>query len=792
MKATRRAAPLAGALLMVALGIATSRLAAAHADAALGDGSLWANVIQVGAAVAATAAGLRMITNRRMISCGVLLTLTGPAILLTGLPAQDSGSAFLFTAALAGGQLAPVLAGSAALASPVAPMRRLDWAIIALSLAVAGAIRGLVPAAVFDPHATGCFTCPANLAEVRSDPALYAALGRWGLALTIAAGIGLAARAGSRLFRAPRIVRLISAPVILGGMGAALLSVAAAVHAFQLPTPEVDPILRMTWLATCCCVAIMATDVAAGRLRARWLAGKVSRAVVAALPDPESLQKALADSIGDRDLALVFPRDDGTVVDATGLPISDADWQPAVIRVTRGESAIAEIRYRQDLAGVSQQLVAAARAAGLAIEHVAAGARLRAELTELARSRRRIVELGDSERQRLERDLHDGAQQRLIALQVMLEMAASAAESARKASYAAARQDVGAALEDLRDLAHGIYPAALTDEGLGVALRTLAETSPVPLAVDWSALRRQPGAVEAAAYRMVADAIEIAGRNCARSAVTVSIRDSDEVLRLRLAATGLDKAAGQLIVAAAQDRIATADGSLTLTTTGGQTIIEGGYPVRVVIAEDMALLREGLARLLSDAGFDVVGQACDLPGLLTLVGTTTPDAALIDIKMPPTHTDEGLQAATAIRRQFPDTAVLLLSSYLESRYASSLLERHPASSGYLLKERVYDSAVLGDALRRVCAGECVIDHAIVTQLLGRRRVRGPLDELTEREQEILSLMAEGHSNQSICGHLVISPRTVESHVRSVFMKLGIAESPDSSRRVLAVLAYLQA
>jgi DNA-binding NarL/FixJ family response regulator len=214
--------------------------------------------------------------------------------------------------------------------------------------------------------------------------------------------------------------------------------------------------------------------------------------------------------------------------------------------------------------------------------------------------------------------------------------------------------------------------------------------------------------------------------------------------------------------------------------------------VRVIIAEDMALLREGLGRLLDDAGFDVVGSTGDLPGLLKLVADTSPDVALIDIKMPPSHTDEGLQAAAIISDRYPATAVLLLSSYLESRYASALLENRPASSGYLLKERVYDSAVLGDALRRVCAGECVIDPAIVAQLLGRGRPLGPLDDLSEREREILGLMAEGHSNQSICRRLVISPRTVESHVRTVFMKLDLAESPDNSRRVLAVLAYLQA
>ncbi len=214
--------------------------------------------------------------------------------------------------------------------------------------------------------------------------------------------------------------------------------------------------------------------------------------------------------------------------------------------------------------------------------------------------------------------------------------------------------------------------------------------------------------------------------------------------------------------------------------------------MRIVIAEDMALLREGLIRLLAEAGFDILGGTGDLPGLLELVDKTAPDAALIDIKMPPTFTDEGLQAAAIIRQRYPSTAVLLLSSYLESRYASSLLENHPASCGYLLKERVYDVAVLGDALRRVQAGECVIDPAIISQLLGRRRKHGPLDEPTDREREILGLMAEGHSNQAICSRLVISPRTVESHVRTVFIKLGLPDSADSSRRVLAVLAFLQA
>jgi signal transduction histidine kinase len=571
---------LAGALLVLALGIATSRLAAAHPDAVLGGGDLAESIIQVGAAVAAAAAGLQMALDRGLAACGVLLALTGLAILLAQLPAQDSGSAVLFTAALVGGQLAPFLAGSAALACPVVPVRRPDWAIIAVSLAVAAVIRGLLPAVVFDPPAAGCFTCPANLVEVRSDPGLYAALGQWGLALTIAVGAGLAARAGWRLARAPRILRLIYAPIVAGGIAAALLAVAAAAHTLQLPTQELDLVLRVLWLVMCCCVAVMAGDVAASRLRARWLAGKVSQAVLEALPGPESLRTALGGSIDDPDLALVFLRDDGTVVDASGMPADPADPGLAVIRVTRADSAVAEIRYRADLAGASHQLLAAVRAAGLAIEHVAAGARLRAELADLAQSRQRIVQLGDAERQRLERDLHDGAQQRLIALQVLLEMAASTAPPALRPGYTTARQDIGAALEELRGIAHGIYPAALADGGLRVGLRTLAETSPVPLVINGSGPRRPSVAAEAAAYRMVADAVRTAGQDHSRAAVTVTIADSGGVLRVQLTADGLDRAAGELIVAAARDRIAAADGTLTLGAADGQMTIEAAIPAR--------------------------------------------------------------------------------------------------------------------------------------------------------------------------------------------------------------------
>jgi DNA-binding NarL/FixJ family response regulator len=213
--------------------------------------------------------------------------------------------------------------------------------------------------------------------------------------------------------------------------------------------------------------------------------------------------------------------------------------------------------------------------------------------------------------------------------------------------------------------------------------------------------------------------------------------------------------------------------------------------VRIVIAEDMALMRAGLVRLLAERGFELVGEAADAETLLRLVERLQPDAAIVDIKMPPTHTDEGLRAAAAIREHHPGTSVLLLSSYLDARYAASLFESYPAGTGYLLKERVGDAGVLADALQRLRHGECVLDPAIVNRLLNRAREPGPLDQISPREREILALMAEGHSNKRICELCFLSPKTVESHIHSIFMKLGLQESPHSSRRVLAVLTYLR-
>jgi len=213
--------------------------------------------------------------------------------------------------------------------------------------------------------------------------------------------------------------------------------------------------------------------------------------------------------------------------------------------------------------------------------------------------------------------------------------------------------------------------------------------------------------------------------------------------------------------------------------------------VRVVVAEDSLLLREGVVRLLEDAGLEVVGQAGDAEELLRKVRAHKPDVAVVDIRMPPTHTDEGLKAARQIREELPGVGVLVLSAYVEEQYAVELLEDGAEGIGYLLKDRVGDVERFTDSVRQVAEGGSVLDPEVVSQMLGRRRGDDPLSELTPREREVLALMAEGRSNAAIAAELVVTERAVEKHVTGIFGKLDLAATPTDHRRVLAVLAYLK-
>ena len=214
--------------------------------------------------------------------------------------------------------------------------------------------------------------------------------------------------------------------------------------------------------------------------------------------------------------------------------------------------------------------------------------------------------------------------------------------------------------------------------------------------------------------------------------------------------------------------------------------------MRVVVADDSVLLREGVVRLLEDRGFDVVAQAGDADDLLRKVNAHKPDVAVVDIRMPPTNTDDGLRAALEIRATLPDTGVLVLSQYVEEGYALDLVGDSAGGVGYLLKDRVADVERFVDSVKRVAEGGSALDPAIVTQLVGRRRKDDPIDHLTPREREVLELMAQGRSNAGIAERMVVTERAVEKHVTSIFGKLGLAPAPEDHRRVLAVLAFLRA
>ncbi|HLM31352.1 MAG TPA: response regulator transcription factor [Solirubrobacterales bacterium] len=213
--------------------------------------------------------------------------------------------------------------------------------------------------------------------------------------------------------------------------------------------------------------------------------------------------------------------------------------------------------------------------------------------------------------------------------------------------------------------------------------------------------------------------------------------------------------------------------------------------MRVIVAEDSVLLREGIARLLDERGFDVVGQAGDADDLLRKVGAHKPDVAVVDIRMPPTNTDDGLRAALRIRGQHPDTGVLVLSAYVEEAYALELVADSASGLGYLLKDRIADVDGFVDAVRRVGHGGSALDPEVVSRLVGRSRRDDPLEALTPREREVLELMAEGRSNAAIAERLVITERAVEKHVTSIFSKLDLTPAPEDHRRVLAVLTFLR-
>ena len=511
--------------------------------------------------------------------------------------------------------------------------------------------------------------------------------------------------------------------------------------------------------------------------------------------EPGQVRAALARAVGDPTLEVgLWLPDRQAWVDEQGEPLRLPPGEGR--HATYIGERLAVVVHELDLVDQPALLEAAGSAARLALENARLQAELRAQLVELRESRARIVRAGDDERRRLERDLHDGAQQRLLALGMGLQILHAHVDPAARELLADSENELHHALRELRELAHGIHPAALTDNGLADAVRTLAQRAPVPITIEIDEQAgRLPQHVETAAYFVVAEALANIAE-IRRRPPSIDHRRPQQRQRTHRDPRQRQRRRQPRPRHRPQRPRRPRRRPQRTTHHPQPTPTRHPHhrrnPMRLVIADDTALVRDGLARLLQDEGFEVCGRAADATELLALVEQTTPEAAITDIRMPPTQTDEGLVAATEIRARFPETGVLVLSQYIEVGYALRLIEGQDGHCGYLLKERVTNASQIVDALHRVAAGEVVVDPALVDALLARRRVRDPLDELSDREREVLALMAEGLTDRGIAERLWLSTATVETHVRHILRKLSLSPSAGANRRVQAVLTYLRA
>jgi PAS domain S-box-containing protein len=435
----------------------------------------------------------------------------------------------------------------------------------------------------------------------------------------------------------------------------------------------------------------------------------------------------------------------------------------------------------------------------------------RVRLGEVEASRARIARAAYAARRTIQRDLHDGAQQQLVSVALQLENArgqieAESAEGGRL--LAAAQADLEAAIEELRGIAHGIHPAELSERGLEAALRTVGHRNAVPVEVTVEKFGRLSPEIESAAYFICAEATANAVKHGAAKEIQIRVMSTRDGLRLTVTDDGAGGASfgGGTGLQGLRDRASALGGDLSVDSpAGGPTVVAAELPLfrsrhsighaeglRVVVADDAAMIRHGLVELLGSHGIEVVGQVGDAEALLEEVERHSPDVAIVDIHMPPTQTQEGVRAALEIRHRFPSVGILLLSSYVELREVINLFAETARGVGYLLKDSVANVDELLDALERITEGGIVLDPKLVFGVIGRLERPDPLDALTPREREVVALMAQGRSNTAIASTLWVTEGAVEKHVRHIFNKLEIPVAPDTHRRVLAVLTFLEA
>ena len=558
---------------VLALAAATAATVARHGGDARGGRGAGVITLQVAAGIAIYAAGSFVAIVRAARLPGLLLAAVGPVLYLGALPLPEAGGAVLFTAALASGPSAATLAAAGTLLYLRSTRTTLNRIAAAAALAVTAVWLGLVPTIVYDPDAAGCFTCPQNLILARGSLHLHDALVRSGLYAGVVACAALSILILVGWSSLERAVAIVVAPVMLGGAASAAVSAVAFGHATRTGFPFLDATTRELWIGQCVFAAVIAAGIALEFVRTRVLSHRIASMVVDAFPTASALRAALAQSAGDPDLYVVFPHGGSSVVDADGRVLDEAGYDGAVTNIVRNGETVAQLRHAKPHSHAPERLAEAARVAGLVLEYASSKARLRAHLAELKASRARIVVAGDTERRRLERDLHDGAQQRLIALSVGLQRPRHDGRTLTRA-----REEVQTALDELRLLAHGIHPAALTDAGLVASLRELAEGSRVPIRFEDLAADPVPPEIAIGLYRVVLDSVRCAERAGDGGPVSVNVEISAGSFRTHLTLPGVDAETGRHRLQHAFDRVAALGGEAHLRTVADGTAVDVWIP----------------------------------------------------------------------------------------------------------------------------------------------------------------------------------------------------------------------
>jgi signal transduction histidine kinase len=558
----------------VGLGVGSVLIARNEPEASLAGASVAAQVALVGTGWALLGCGLVASTRRPASRFGMLVALAGCAWLLVEFNNPGGGSALAFTVGLLAYAACPPLVAHAALGYPDGRLTgRLERAAVALAYLSALLLLGILPALAYDPAAEGCSQCPQNLLAVTNAPGVVDALNRAGLVLGLVSAVALAALAVMRIVGSTSAARLLKAPVLVAAAVYLALVAADYVHGLGRGFLSNDDVDKRLWLGQAAALLTLVLGVVFAWVREWRARTAVARLVVelGETPAPGGLRDALGQALADPDLELVYPLDDEHYVDARGRPVRlpQADGR-AVTPLLRGGNAVAVLIHKAELLDDPGFVEEVGRAATLALEHERLQAEVRAQLDQLRASRSRTVAAGDAERRRLERDLHDGAQQRLVVLSLALRLLRAELSGAAARRVDAANAELRHALEDLRSLARGIYPAVLADEGLASALASLGESGRVPIIVREAPYERLGPAVEAAAYFLVA---EIAKRDVSSVAVRATVNGSRLLVEVDAAGT-LEAELVEI-----EDRIGALDGELTVERTpGGRTTIRAELP----------------------------------------------------------------------------------------------------------------------------------------------------------------------------------------------------------------------